>query len=618
MKTFLLAVLVYSPVALSYPVFFKCDEDGRLSDHLTPSEFNQKLKEMAGALKGLSAVEQKSRAEEYCMGSQLCLQEFKQLMQIADESKLISDSVMSDMIAKMRLSAEAKASEIKSYKNDIFKNLTDYEKMIENIALTRECRIETSKLDKQMMKKGEFCILANFNHSPYMYPSGVRYAEENAPGNSSTKPVKCSAISELILGALAMDQDPYATLAISLMENGTAVEELYLDPIGAVQAVGCPTTRGTETKHNLNSFFTYFNVDYKTLQNPKLVSKFRDFLKLHEEKELPGQSYYCVGSFDNEFEIEELLSSKECEENDNGMICDKPQPNFCCLQMPFKTKPNSKLNKALTFSSLEKYIKAPLSKDIMGTDPSEYPARRLQRFNGYTDSMGGAEGVSAWRSGVNYYKTPAYGYQAMDYILNTLMNNPYVHESIKEAEAKLNRSSVSILCQDRKPGVYSIEHDHYFKKHAEAPRMEALISRFKNNPSWTSMSKRDKRVLIGEMMSICHTGQYESLCKRHKVDQIFEKITAIKSLKPEVIKEVEKEVYALGSNQLVDDYIKTLHPLRKTVSMANEMDQKFKWKPLNDSQYQGFLKAYSSNIDKFQNQNFIDPDSLKEGNKSED
>jgi len=53
--------------------------------------------------------------------------------------------------------------------------------------------------------------------------------------------------------------------------------------------------------------------------------------------------------------------------------------------------------------------------------------------------MGGAEGVSPWRAGVNYYKNPAYGYQVMDFILNTLMFNPYISAKIDELSQKYQK-----------------------------------------------------------------------------------------------------------------------------------------------------------------------------------
>jgi hypothetical protein len=399
-----------------------------------------------------------------------------------------------------------------------------------------------------------------------------------------------------------MDEDPYAALAISLMENGTDISGLYLDPIGSVQTLGCPATRGTRANNNMDSYSTYYNVQYGTRENSTLVQNIRNLMRLSNNAPVGGESYLCnspgsspeMKALEEEFMAQEQsggkpsaeliakaekISEKQtkkytdagCRIASSSMSCPRPASNLCCVRIPFGVESSEHADKALTYSSLNRYLSSPLEPNLRGNNSIDLPARRLQRFNGYSDAMGGAEPVSAWRSGVNYYQTPAYGYQAMDFILNTLWNNPFVKSAVEEAEKKLEKKSKSVLCQDRDPGVYTIEHDHYFLKHANAPRMTAIISRWNQNPNWTSLSGRFQNVLKGEFAAICkHRTTAPNLC--NQVDR--------------------KNLQAAAT-----EYFRNTYRTRRTVAQANRQDQGFTWTNMSPEQFTGFIDRYRSVLD---------------------
>ena len=594
MKLFSILLLLSTP-AWSYPVFFKCEAGGRLSDQITPPEMRQRLNAIVAEVGRLAPGARNAKIEEYCEGGALCMQEFQQLLRMAEANGTVTQEIMNAELARVRAKAQEamKSNAIAPVSEGIFQSALSFQKMNESLNLVRECRIAMANFPPEKFNNNGSCVLANFTQSPYMYVSGLRFSGTGTEQMHGAP--NCEAIQGLVQGALAMDEDPYAALAISLMENGTDIQGLYLDPIGSVQTLGCPSTRGTSASHNMNSFQTFYNVQYGVRENPALIRSVQNLMKVQGAEAPAGESYLCNtgGASKAMMEFEQLMmggkevppdvmaklskiaeeemkknSLEGCSQLSSSVSCPKPAPNRCCVKVPFGTEAHAVADKALTYSSLNKYLSSPLAENIRGSDPTEYPARRLQRFNGYSDAMGGAESVSAWRSGVNYYNTPAYGYQAMDFIMNSLWNNPFVKSAVAEAEAKLGKKSKSVLCQDRAPGVYTLEHDLYMQKHANSPRMGTVLARWNQNKTWTALPKRFQNILRNEYFTICqNSGPYETFCGHVR--------QATPNLQAATV-----------------EYFKSVYPSRRTVAQASRMDQGYSWTEMKGEAFENFLNRY--------------------------
>ncbi len=439
MKVIALFIL-FSSTAWSYPVFFKCEAGGRLSDQITPAEIDGRLNALVGALRPLSANARAEKINEYCEGGALCMREFEQLLQMAEVSGTITREIMNAELARIRSAASLAASQqggIAPVGAGIFTSALQERQMREGLYTARECRVAMENFSPESFNNDGRCVLANFGHSPYMYPSGIRFSGTGT--NSRNGPAQCNEITEMVRNAHAVDQDPYAAIAISLMENGTHISNLYLDPIGSVKTLGCKIEPGTRANHNLESYNTFHRITAGVKENPELISGIRDFMTVQGHTPSEGVSYLCNSPETSEEGDDVPPDDVDCSYGSSSRSCSAPIPGACCVRMPFSKDSASVADQGLTFASLKIYIEPPLEERIRGTDPADYPARRLQRFNGYSDAMGGAEAVSAWRSGVNYYRTPAYGYQAMDFMLNTLWSNPFVRNAVREAEAQFGR-----------------------------------------------------------------------------------------------------------------------------------------------------------------------------------
>jgi hypothetical protein len=189
-----------------------------------------------------------------------------------------------------------------------------------------------------------------------------------------------------------------------------------------------------------------------------------------------------------------VQASTVMKRKSSPQVFDKVQANSCCLDLGFKTTSDNSdtVKHALTYHFIDKITKRAFKKRAD-------PAWRVQRYNGYTDLMGAAEGVSPWRAGVDYYKNPAYGYQTMDFIINSLMFNPYISKKVDKESKDQNQKWDSILCKGKADGTYHIDSDFYFDKHKDSTRLKVILDKYKKGFSYNQLSRRERKVLGAEL-----------------------------------------------------------------------------------------------------------------------
>lgn len=631
LKTSLIFTTLFSQITLAYPLFFSCGADKSISNILTPQELSDQLNALSKASLGKPEA-----TKQACSDFESCVTDFLRLAQLAKPLANISREAILSEIQKKSAQTEKDLQQLGTIKitDDDMNSLGKLNRMN---AQTYSCQSAKSEYGADSVRNDNQCVLGNFHHSPYMYVTGQRFSGEEDGEVSESGPVRCDAIDDAIEAAVATGQDPYAALAISLMENGTSIDSLYLDPIGSVTTLGCPAVQipadkvknnpdlmllsalgndgSDEVKpknqkpngYNLVSFGTFYNVKYGVVNNSSLLQQIKDYHKAANiDIETVDKTYFCSNSTD-------------------VVILDKPNKDMCCLQSNFKPKVpkathsekiplasylgglgGGSVKKALTYASLGKYLQTPLEKNFQGSDPSEEAARRLQRFNGYSRLMGGAEGVSAWRSGVNYYNTPAYGYQAMDFILNTLVANPYIKSKVEEIQAKLGKKSPSVLCEKSGKGSFYIDSNYYFQKHAKSPRMDSILASWNAGvKDFSKLKKSQKNVLKGEFEAIC-----EERPRKILASKLNDKNNLASLCKYWDEKDAEEEISETGEDIVTDIneakqmqasyqyYMTKILPLRKTIAQASFMDQGYSWNEMTDKQFDSLLektKSYNSN-----------------------
>lgn len=596
--------------AQAYPLFFSCKADKSISNVLTPRELSTQLNRLAAA----SGSTQQA-VHQACTDYQSCLNDLVHLMQLSRAAgQMTRDQIVQRIEEHAARTKQSVAALGITQISD--QDMSALAQINRANAKTYSCKAAADELDPNLLKNGNQCTVGNFQHSPYMYVSGQRFS--GAPNGElrSVAPLQCTSLDSVIDSAVAMGQDPYGALAISLMENSTGVDGLYLDPIGMVKTLGCPAqsvgaavanrfntsqnqcqtncqqqysqansssssaspkklTISTENiaafnaciqqcprtaPYNLNSYSTYYNVNYSTpITNSSLERRIKAFIENQigsagvQTANQPG--FLCANSSSSVFSATQI-------------------PDSCCLRtsfMPANSNQASFLaayaNRALTYASLDQYLEAPLPPSQQNRGPGESAARRIQRFNGFSPLMGGAEGVPAWRSGVNYNATPAYGYQALDFMFNSLMSNPMITEKVKAAEQKYGHKSPSVICEDLAAGSYYMASDFYFNKHRDAPRMGTIQQAWSaGQRNFASLTHAQQRVLTNELNTLCNNTRSRTVLQ--------ERLPDFGSFISNCGQPAQQYSY----------YMTKILPLRRTVGQASFIDQGYDWRPMNETQ----------------------------------
>ncbi len=476
-----LVLLFLIPKTWAFPLYYKCGAGDRLDDSFAGPEV---LDEIESLLSGeLSDSEFEARATAYCLGAQNCVQELEQIKVMLDDSVDIMNAILA---VKTRLQEEVARAQIDEGRYQSIKHLVDSSFTI------RACHEvkKTWSPDAWSSDDGNKFAVYYPKYSNYMYATGCmgRASTAKCPGHHA------STYKDKIKSALLMGMDPYLAIALVWLEGGTAegLDYLYLDPVAKFSAMGCggrPVSPGNAGSDTLESYGTYYNIEAETITDAALARKLGDFQRAKNGQALAsGTSYFC-----------------RLVHDDLGMVYDRPQENSCCLKLPYGAASVDAplIEEALIFEQARKIYQTRFREH-------QDPAFRVQRFNGYTKLMGAAEGVEAFRAGVNYYENPAYGYQAMDYMINSILPNPVFRKMVSDAEAEVKQtlgreaSWRSIMCVEHPGGGhFKVDSEHYFKLHRDSSRLETIVKKWK---SGEALNARESKIMEVEVVTLIERG----------------------------------------------------------------------------------------------------------------
>ncbi len=527
-KHFLLMLISLVSLHLhAFPLYYKCGAGDRLEDSFAGPEI---LQQVQALLEGSSNTSEfRQQANIFCRGASECIAEVERIKSLLGDTQ--------DVMIRILNTREIYNSQI-NFSSEV--NQAEYEriKVVVDQAFTlHACQEIKRTWDPESWVAEDQDRFAVYypKYNNYMYATGCRGRASSA----TCAPNRISNYKEKIKSALLMGMDPYLAISLVWMEGGTeqGLDYLYLDPIAKFGALGCTSTNisGDEFGNmTLDSYGTYYNVDPRVVNRPSISSKLVDFQRAKGKPTTPGDSYFCRKVYD-----------------DLGIVYDEPQEDSCCLKLPF-TKSSADIElieEALIFEQARKNYQRRFG-------DNEDPAFRIQRFNGYTRLMGAAEGVDSFRAGVDYYENPAYGYQAMDYLVNSILPNPIIRGLVQEAEAEVEASLGrrsdwrSIMCVEHPGGgMFQVNSDHYFNLHRNAPRLEAAFSKWKNGEDVSSSEFNIIQQDINALLS--------------RSIMTDEEITA-------------------PYKSLINNYFTNYYPLRNTVGSASAQQSSYDWENLSD------------------------------------
>jgi hypothetical protein len=488
MKMILIISLFYISSAFSTPFFYKCAEDGVLESKIQPNEINAYL------LKLVKERGFESTVSYLCGENQDCRTEYGEIINLGKFSSEISTKLITsfDLNQKSLFTKELTTSDY---------NYAEKIKILGNKLLL--CQEEKANLDPASLLREkcsdceEKVVLYYPYYNNYMYISGCDGLKDDEKCDHI---LSSSAVKDSINKSLIMEADPYTTLAVGIMEKfnnsfETSItwEKTIPPRFWLSTAMGChqkSAKDGVREIHNKKGEI----VNKSLLQ---LGTKIRDYLiNDYKKSTKDGVSYFCYQQ-----------GAKESE------VSDKPIPNSCCMELPFKTVwegSKEQIQSSLMFHNIKTQIRSPLTCKKNGKSANDNcqkgrwdrlyekdPAFNIQRFQGYSKLHGGDEPVNAWRSGVNHFKTPVYGYQIMDYLINTLYTNPLLNKMVKEAQEKLKLPPTkSLICANSAPGVYVLDSNYYFDQGRDAKRLSTVFD--VKDKDWSDLTRAQRRVMIAE------------------------------------------------------------------------------------------------------------------------
>jgi len=472
-----ITMLVSAP-AFAYPIFYKCDANKQMTETLTGFELSNTL---APLLTG--STEQK-RTTINALHDHLakCQTQLKQIQTAAGISEKDIEEQFNSQLNLLNLGH--------SINQDSSVGSDELSQQIEKNAFEESaCRNTIRNLPVSAFHNDKDNVLIYYPHAgPYSYVTGCKH-DSGYLGYPDwiqweCNPIKHQIIKKIISNAIVGGVDPYFFLAISFLENQSQyIQDLYLDPIGIVSALGCNVKEvGSQEKHSFESFSTFYDVSSGVINDSKLAQKIVSSFDLNGISQSNGESYYCVDTSNTGVNIDSYIK-------------EHPGQNQCCLKLPKKLTNQDQA--AAAISEVRNQLLVKFAGNIQATQSTgkNDPAFRIQHFNGFSRLTGRGETVSPFRTGINLYKTPIYGYQGMDFVLNSFMSNPYINSLVDAAMKEVHSNYKSILCQDVPvPGVYQIDSDYYYEKFRDAPRLEGLKGK-----SWATMTAGEKQVMDQEL-----------------------------------------------------------------------------------------------------------------------
>ena len=449
----------------AYPIFYTCqDEQLKTAERLNTEDLFEKIIRM-------SKADQIDLANQWCKGKEECLNNLKLIMSFSSSSYEVAKELFLQELNKIKKDINGRVEDVGL--------LNSLQSIKSSFASLQACQMVSEKLNPEDFVNNEDLLISYPYHNNYMYVTGCY-----SVNGKRCSPIQKSNMDKVIEESISMGTDPYLTIGLTLMEEGPRMGGLYLDPIGVMDAVGCSARQVKNNKAGaLNSYGTSYVVNSSVIENDELSDSLNSFISLHSSQDIQtGESFYCY----------DTLGEKKPQ------LYDSLQSNSCCLKLNFQSKSDNswqitdRISDGLTYE----FINKRLSSSFRGRSEPEW---KIQRFNGYTNLMGAAEGVPSWRMGVNYYKNPGYGQQVMDYILNSLMFNPYISQKIKEETAKQNKQWKSIICKGREDGTYYYDSEHYHTLVKNSARLEDIKNKYDEGATLEDFSEREKKVLLREL-----------------------------------------------------------------------------------------------------------------------
>lgn len=544
--------------AIAAPFIYKCGKNGRYEKSISPKEIRETLKAFVTNSK---TQELEAMVSKLCEDKKECVEEFGNLLRLTNQSNEIIEQSVNTLLKKFKFNTINKDIHTPINISDSdFNLIKNYNDLNEEIYM---CHEEKKKLDISDFVFNDKAIMFYPYHTNYMYMTGCSYVDAPECNNM----MKVDLIKKSIARSISMGADPYTAIAINMLEKfnhdfdtGLVWDLTIPARLWLTNAMNCPRNipeKGVTTK-GLFKLSSRLNSFLETTKSTDLLNK--------NTKE---KSFLCYDGKEN--------YPNYSTKSKNGQ---------CCLQLNMNAKKGKekslrrKLQSALMFEYIRQQTYPNKTKKFsrMVSDAND-PAAHIQRYNGYSALMGGAEPVTSWRAGTNHYKDPVYGYQVMDYIINSIITNPLINNLVEKEKIEQGKNVRSLICATKNPGIYVVDTEYYKNKHRDSKRLLKIIN--KKNTDWTNLTNKEKKVMLQELS---HKDVKKILQNINEVDKSL--VGSILGLKFESIKQTRitrRKSLELANNnpqlmsKLTKYYFSNIHEKRMTRGQASN----YTWEKLD-------------------------------------
>ncbi|MBS1960970.1 MAG: hypothetical protein JST04_02055 [Bdellovibrionales bacterium] len=489
---FVVAVsLLASVSAGAYPVFYTCDANGVADDYVDTDEVERAV------LAALKSPATNPELFDACHGDANCMTTLREMLILTRGMLPVMEKIYQDRLAKIRAEIARREEDLKTDAS-LSKQARD---LVLMATASNECRhAQMDFLAPTFTYKGH-----EVNEKSTGYDMFISHGVDNeyllvsGIGSTDAKNFKNSYdhVGTVIRDAVSANVDPYAALAVSFMEAGKA-EPFMTDPNPAIGLLGCAPTKikgatyndedqagieakedelrkaGTDFIYNWGTFYAMTpGVPEPNATTKAIVAQMQKRKAVDGDDGIQAPGYACVQN-EGAFLTDEGGKVVDAFDADADTKAKLRKDKACCMKIPYISQ------RAFTALANIELTNA------IGNSGS--PESRLQSFNG-KGVIGITEkrGVGAFRYGINMKRYPQYGNQAMDFILNSFMNNPAIRKLVEDAENDYGKHPKSLICVGKKAGTYALDSDKYVENQKEMKRFTTVIDK-----SWSALTKKEK------------------------------------------------------------------------------------------------------------------------------
>lgn len=296
----------------------------------------------------------------------------------------------------------------------------------------------------------------------------ILYPFDTIYGHINNKTYSDIELEAFIAKAVAAGTDPYMALALALMESGSSnVNDLFIY---------------TSHDRHKNRGMGWSKTMIKNSNKVMLTTKWADEDRFKNYFE---STYGPVDASKTSYICSSAATSAIYDFNGFNVYDTPPKEYNLCQKVNFDATVGP-LNEFLALNYIRKMSEQQGNFNVdMPTSLSENPPLEfvLQNFQSFSKNTGtGMVGMIGYtRLGTNTIKTPAYGLQAMDYMVNSLMANPKIKALIETQTA--GKKIKSAWCGGKVAGTYAVADTHYYNQTKDMTRFESLHNIIKPNLS---------------------------------------------------------------------------------------------------------------------------------------